>query len=70
MGIQQIYMSDTRIVMVQQRLPGLQIPGVPRLRGPVAGQQALVGQYDQAFDKAQLRVKVNLQRGQHVLLRA
>ena len=61
-------MPNAGVVMVLQNQTAAVVPAAPlRVIGRKT-QQTLVGGQNQAFDKVQTRVQVNLQGGPHVLM--
>jgi hypothetical protein len=67
--IKQINVTHTGMVMVANFQPRAVGPFLPCSTITLARQQALVGNRYHTFDKMELRIKVNLKHGQHVLLR-
>ena len=61
-------MADTGVVVVRQCQTRHKGPLLPFGIGTSAAEQPLVGQYQQARNKVQSRVQVNLKGCQHVLI--
>ena len=68
MGIYQVEVSHTSVVVVAQFQTVSKSPMLPGAFASIAAEQALVGDHYQTTNKIQTGVKVNLQRCQNVLL--
>jgi hypothetical protein len=67
-GVDQIQVTNTCMVVVQQVQAILVRPSLPLVCSTFAAQQAPVSHHQQAGDKMQMAVQVNLQRRRNVFL--